>query len=272
MAAPIPCAFMNASISVSSVSMSLDYRCVQTHRQGVSKPIYNLIALMCENTRMKNQAFPIDAVRESVRRLMDERGDKPKPLAATLGLSETGVRDIFLDKTKSVGGPKLAAIARYYGVTVDEIMAGTATTKGESLPIPEGAIPVTPIPMLGDVPAGPWREAVRTAHHFIPAPQPGMPPSAYALKVSGNSMDRVVHDGATIIIDPEDRDLFDKWFYVVRNEDGEVTFKQYRENPARLVPCSTDPTHQIIPVTDRHYEIVGRVVLITMHPDQAALD
>jgi hypothetical protein len=81
---------------------------------------------------MTKQAFPIDAVRDSIRRMMDERGDKAKPLAIGLGLSETGIRDIFLDKTKSVGGPKLSVIARYYGVTVDDIMAGTATTVGRS--------------------------------------------------------------------------------------------------------------------------------------------
>lgn len=137
---------------------------------------------------------------------------------------------------------------------------------------PDGAMSVKSIPLLGEVPGGPWREAVRKSHHSIPAPEAGMPESAYALKVTGDSMDKIVGDGATIIIDPEDKDLFDKWLYVVRNGDGEVTFKQYRERPARLVPCSHNPAHLVIAVTDRDYEIVGRVILITMRPDQAALD
>jgi SOS-response transcriptional repressor LexA len=85
-------------------------------------------------------------------------------------------------------------------------------------------------------------------------------------------MDRIVRNGAEIIIDPDDLDLFDKWLYVVRNPDGEVTFKQYRDSPARLVPCSSNPTHATIPLSDRGYEIVGRVVLITFPPSQAALD
>lgn len=110
----------------------MDYKCVETHRQGVSQTPYAFISRTCDNTHMTKQAFPIDAVRDSIRRMMDERGDKAKPLAIGLGLSETGIRDIFLDKTKSVGGPKLSVIARYYGVTVDDIMAGTATTVGRS--------------------------------------------------------------------------------------------------------------------------------------------
>lgn len=72
---------------------------------------------------------------------MDERDDKAKPLAAQLGFSETGVRDIFLEKTKSVGGPKLAKLAEHYGVSVEAIMAGTATTL-ERPDVEPNAIPV----------------------------------------------------------------------------------------------------------------------------------
>jgi len=181
---------------------------------------------------------------------------------ATYTQHENGTRGIPRDKAP--------LYARRFKVSEEWLLYGKG--RGEMSAVPSGAMPVAAIPLLGAVPGGNWREAVRTAHHYIPAPQPGMPSLAYALTVEGNSMDRVVHDGAQIIIDPEDRDLFDKWFYVVRNSEGEVTFKQYREKPARLVPCSTDPSHQIIPVADRDYEIVGRVILITMRPDQATLD
>ncbi len=141
-----------------------------------------------------------------------------------------------------------------------------------ALNLPEGAMPVRPVPLLGEVPGGPWREAVQSRHTYIQAALPGTRENAYALKVVGDSMDKLVGDGATIVIDPDDRDLFDKWLYVVRNDDGDVTFKQYRESPARLVPCSRNPEHKIIPIADRTYEIIGRVVLITIAPDQAALD
>lgn len=81
---------------------------------------------------MQKAAFPIDLVRQSIERLMAEHGDKPKPLAAALGFGETGVRDIFLQKTKSIGSTKLSAIASHYGVTVEEILSGEATTEGRS--------------------------------------------------------------------------------------------------------------------------------------------
>ena len=142
----------------------------------------------------------------------------------------------------------------------------------QTLQLPDGAKPVSSVPLLGEVPGGPWREAVRNASRHIQVALPGTRPHAYALTVSGDSMNRIVADGAEIIVDPDDLDLFDKWLYVVRNPDGEVTFKQYRDSPARLVPCSKNPAHETIPLAQRGFEIVGRVILITIPPSYAALD
>lgn len=169
----------------------------------------------------------------------------------------------------NIPSSRLPAIAAAYQSSIGELFDG-----GNDDPpyVPEGAQPVTPIPLLGDVPAGNWREAVRKTHHFIPAPEAGIPKSAYALKVVGDSMDKVVRDGATIIIDPTDLDLFDRSYFVVRNRDGETTFKQYLDGPARLVPCSTNPEHKTTLLGSEELTILGRVILITMRPDQAALD
>lgn len=136
----------------------------------------------------------------------------------------------------------------------------------------DGAKPIRPIPLLGKVPAGNWREAIRTAHHFIPAPAAGISPEAYALEVDGNSMDRIVQDGATIIIDPTDLDVFDKRLFIVQNSEGEVTFKQYRERPARLVPCSTDPANKVIPIGTEQFKLLGRVIKYVGNPEEVGLD
>lgn len=164
---------------------------------------------------------------------------------------------------------RLAAVSAAYEASIGELFDGEEV--GEAGPL-AGAQPVTPIPLLGDVPAGNWREAIRKTHHFVPAPEAGIPKSAYALKVVGDSMNKVVRDGATIIIDPTDLDLFDRNYFVVRNGDGETTFKQYLDGPARLVPCSTNPDHKVTLLGSEELTILGRVILITMRPGQAALD
>lgn len=207
-------------------------------------------------------------------------GDMEKPLSVRIrqirqALGETqgefarrfGVKQASVSRWESGAMPEppaLTLLSEMSGQSVMEFINGGE--QGEPMPQP-----ARPIPILGDVPAGNWREAMNTSRVSMPSPDPSVPAEAYALKVVGDSMNRIAGEGATIIIDPTERDLYERWLYVVRNGDGEVTFKQYLERPARLVPCSTNPEHKEIPIADRDYEIVGRVIWIAMRPDQAAL-
>jgi repressor LexA len=125
---------------------------------------------------------------------------------------------------------------------------------------PTGA-PVRAIPYLGSVPGGNWREAVQRSSMSMPAPDPSIPPNAFALKVDGDSMDLLVDDGATIIVDPDDKQLFPGKYYVVINAEGETTFKQFLSDPARLAPCSSNPSHVPIDIgSGEAFRVVGRVI------------
>ena len=123
-----------------------------------------------------------------------------------------------------------------------------------------GAQAIRSFPLLGMVPAGNWREAVRRSSDSVPVPMADAPREGYALTVDGDSMDLHVPDGYTIVIDPNDLDLFPKRLFVVMNGDGETTFKEYREGPARLVPASSNPAHKEIPISGGDFRILGRVV------------
>ena len=105
-----------------------------------------------------------------------------------------------------------------------------------------------------------WEEAVRRPIGALPRPDPSIPPRAFALRVSGDSMDKEVPDGGTVVVDPEDKDLFPDRFYVVM-VDGEATFKQFKADPARFVPCSTNPAHGDIRIgSGQAFELLGRVI------------
>lgn len=78
-----------------------------------------------------------------------------------------------------------------------------------------------------------------------------LPPGDWiALTVEGDSMNRVALDGAVIIVNRGEDSLVDGRFYIFRTEDGETTFKQFKANPMRLQPHSTNPEHFSIPVQD----------------------
>lgn len=65
-----------------------------------------------------------------------------------------------------------------------------------------------------------------------------------ALQIDGDSMDRVAPPGSIIIVNRKDENLIDGRFYVFGNDQGEATFKRYRDRPPRLQPMSTNPEHE----------------------------
>lgn len=80
-----------------------------------------------------------------------------------------------------------------------------------------------------------------------------------AFEVSGDSMDRIAPDGASIFVNRSDQRLVNDKFYVFQTDEGEATFKRYRSgNPARLQPFSTNPDHETITVTGQ-LSVIGRV-------------
>jgi len=89
----------------------------------------------------------------------------------------------------------------------------------------------------------------------------------FALTVQGNSMNRKAEEGSIIIVDTFDRDLIDGKLYVFSDPAShETTFKQYKCEPSRLVPLSTDDGYQALhfsPEEDgSEWHVVGRVIEI----------
>ena len=73
-------------------------------------------------------------------------------------------------------------------------------------------------------------------------------------------MDTVAGAGSIVLVDPDQLSLRDGRYYVVMNGEGETTFKQFRADPARLEPLSSNPEHRTIDLGQSPYTVVGRVV------------
>jgi SOS-response transcriptional repressor LexA len=81
----------------------------------------------------------------------------------------------------------------------------------------------------------------------------------FALKVKGDSMDRVSPDGSTIVVNKAERDLQNGGAYVF-SVRGETTYKLWHENPDYLRPFSTNPNHApIFFRRKKDFEVIGRV-------------
>jgi repressor LexA len=179
---------------------------------------------------------------EQLRTLMRERGENQAGLARLLGITPDKLSKTFAGKRKF----KLeeADILRRY-FDVDE--TGAAREKPHLLPI------------VGLVSAGAWKEGFEHVRGHMPTPDSSLSRDAFVVIVEGDSMDRVVGEGEAVIVDPRQRELLPRRYYVIRNASGETTFKQYLDQPARLEPCSHNPAHQTIYPGQEEFTTIGRV-------------
>lgn len=114
------------------------------------------------------------------------------------------------------------------------------------------------LPIVGLVSAGAWAEGFENIMGYMPSPDKSLSSDSFVVIIEGDSMDLVAQPGEGIVVDPRDADLVSGRYYVIRNGEGETTFKQYRDNPSRLEPCSSNPEHQTIYPGREQFTVVGR--------------
>ena len=79
-----------------------------------------------------------------------------------------------------------------------------------------------------------------------------------ALRVEGDSMDRISPPGSLILVDLTDKALVPNACYIITDGDSQATYKRFRSNPPRFEPVSTNPSHEPI-FPDGEPAVIGRV-------------
>lgn len=133
------------------------------------------------------------------------------------------------------------------------------------------ALGVTPMDLIAEhrstkVPIVTWVSAGRLArddgqHDTIgEIEMPDLDPDGewVALRVEGDSMDRISPPGSLIFVDLSDRELVPNACYVVADDDNHITYKRFRPNPHRFEAVSTNLSHQAI-FPDGSPTVIGRV-------------
>lgn len=164
-------------------------------------------------------------------------------------------------------------VAQELGVAparVSELLKGARRLQAHEMPVlarllgmVEADPSVRKIKRIGRVAAGSLREALQDATGTLEV-SASLPKGVFAIEVDGESMNRIAPFGCDVIVDPSDKALFAGDLYVLGNEAGEFTFKRFMQEPARLVPLSSDPAHGEIPLGAEPINIVGRVVSISI--------
>lgn len=175
---------------------------------------------------------------EQLKKLMKENGDNQVGIAALIGISPDKLSKVLHGK-RSLKLHEANILRAYYGLD-----------KPKEAP--------AMLPIVGLISAGSWQEGFPSVRGYMPSPDQRLSADSFVVIVEGDSMNLVAEEGEGIVVDPRDTSLVDKGYYIVRNESGEMTFKQYREGPARLEPCSDNEAHQTIYPGREIFTVVGR--------------
>lgn len=192
--------------------------------------------------RRTNLGFSQEEIASRVRRLGGE-------------IHQTGIDKIEKRDTQRPRFLKEIAIA--LGVTEDWLLSGKEPMER---PDASATLPSTRIPIVTWVSAGSMARDEGQQDIIGEADGGALDPRGHwiALRVEGDSMDRISPPGSMIFVNLSDKRLVTNACYIISNGDGETTYKRFRANPPRFEPVSTNPEHEPI-FPDGDPVVIGRV-------------
>ncbi len=146
-------------------------------------------------------------------------------------------------------------------ISADELFAIAEIT---GYPVPaefESGLTAARVPMISWVSAGVFSRDDVSQDILGVTEVAGLPQGDWiALRVEGDSMDRISPPGSVILVDRSDTRLIPNGCYIIANSEGEATYKRYRPSPVRFEPVSTNPSHEPIWIDgDQMPAVYGRV-------------
>lgn len=209
-----------------------------------------------------SKASDEDSAPSAIDRRINERlqqlGKTPRAASIEAGGGPDLIRNISRGRSKAPRGKTLTGLAEVLGVSVEWLMTGSGAVAPPDQNI--FAKNKLKVPLLSWVSAGTMAFPDVSEETIGTVEETGLSPDGdwIALRVVGDSMDRISPPDSIIFVDRKDKVLVPNACYVISNGDGEATYKRFRPNPMRFEPVSTNPNHETI-YPQREPLIVGRV-------------
>lgn len=199
---------------------------------------------------------PDNDVERRINERLEALGMSARHASMLAGGSPDLVRNIIRGKSKAPRGENLTRLADVLGVSAEWLMTG----QGNIAPADRLTQPRIRVPLIAWISAGKMSFSDIGEEIIGYVEEAGLDSDGdwIALRVKGDSMDRISPPDSIIFVDRQDQVLVPNACYVISNGDGEATYKRFRSNPMRFEPVSTNPTHEPIYPT-REPLIVGRV-------------
>lgn len=168
----------------------------------------------------------------------------------------------------------IANICEYFGITEDDLLSEkyglAAKEHGEIQTLPKGAMPVyasgeatVPLMTLGRVHAGALTDEDEVESRVeVPASVCERHPRAFALVVEGNCMNRVIPEGAHVLVDP-DREPGNGSIAVVETEAYQAVMRRWYRGSSTLMLTADSYEEQediVFTMDDGPVRVIGTVV------------
>lgn len=198
------------------------------------------------------------AIEQRINERLQHLGKTPRAASIEAGGGPDLIRNISRGRSKAPRGKTLTGLAEVLGVSVEWLMTGSGAVAPPDQNI--FAKNKLKVPLLSWVSAGTMAFPDVSEETVGTVEETGLSPDGdwIALRVVGDSMDRISPPDSIIFVDRKDKVLVPNACYVISNGDGEATYKRFRPNPMRFEPVSTNPNHETI-YPQREPLIVGRV-------------
>lgn len=207
----------------------------------------------------------METLEEAVKRLIKEKYGSIPHFAEKIDMPVTSVYNALSRGLKNTRTELTDRI--YRELNIDWDTARLDGFKGLRLKN-EQKNPFIEVPLYGAIATGTPIEMIPTAGTFsMPVQIHDKYPDAFLLRVSGESMNKILPDGCYALVDPCDEIERDNQPYAICVNGYDATIKRVHKlaNGFELVPDSTDPTYKSKiydygePGTE-HITVIGRVV------------
>lgn len=187
------------------------------------------------------------------------RGLSARQLAERAGVSDAHV--FYIEKgLRKPTFQKVMDLLEALGSSVEELLRETGAAETDiGAALAEG---LHSIPVVSWVTAGRWREVSDEfepgdADQWISTDVKGR--NIFALRVQGDSMEPEFAEGEIIIVSPH-LEAQPGNYVIVKNPEGEATFKQLKKFGTSWVLHPLNPNYQDIEVAEGQFKIIGKVV------------
>jgi SOS-response transcriptional repressor LexA len=195
-----------------------------------------------------------------LREQREKKGMSLRDATKAAGISHVHVKDIE-DGKKSPSFDKVMNLLKAYMADPDEFLRETGYLPPNIEPSTSGKL--VRIPVISWVVAGKWEEVFGSflpedAEEWLESDVRGQ--NVFALRVKGDSMEPEFIEGDIIIVNPHIKPEHND-YVVVKNEEGEATFKQLKKYGNKRILHPLNPKYPDIESPGRHqFKIVGKII------------